>query len=47
MFLFLIFYKTALQIAIQKENMDIIKLLISNELLDINFAIISLLIFFK
>ena len=40
-FSFFSFYKTPLHIAIEKENIDIIKLLLSNEKLNVNLKSVS------
>ena len=40
-------YKTALYLAVEKENVDIIKLLLSNDKIDINILNILLLFYIK
>ena len=40
----MIFYKTALYLAVEKENIEIVKLLLTNDKLDINLLNILLLI---
>lgn len=39
------FYKTAFYVAVEKENIDIIKLLLSNDKIDVNIPCISLYFF--
>ena len=43
----MIFYKTALYLAVEKENIEIIKLLLNNDKLDINIINILNIFFIK
>lgn len=44
--LFLLCYKTALYLAVEKDNYDIIRLLLSNDAIDPNITIILMNFFF-
>ena len=43
----MIFYKTALYLAVEKENIEIVKLLLTNDKLDINIINILNIFFIK
>lgn len=45
-FLFVFIHKTALHLAIEKENIEIIQLLLNNDKIDVNSKAISILILF-
>lgn len=38
----MLFYNTALMIAIENQNVDIVKLLLAHQRIDINFVLISI-----
>ena len=45
--IFIYFYKTALYLAVEKENIEIIKLLLSNDIIDVNIPYILIIFYIK